>query len=249
VLASSIVDAAKSAMRNQRGQTSVEYLCLLVGVVALAGALAATMPGVGSSVVCGFRGAVAHLTDGHGCAPAAPQGVRRLAGDQSLDETIARGGSIMGPPGGAGEVGRGPTQPSGRFGGGGGGGGGGRGGAEGERAAAKADEYKTYAIARDEVLERLNGESRPSTRAGARGRDIVVADPRAAAYNAFKALTRGPGVVRVSKTANTWTVDTPEGRRITLRNPSASSTRNWTVDVRPPKGTREREVHYKFVQQ
>lgn len=226
-------------MRDQRGQASVEYLCLLVVLVALAGAVAAQMPGVGGSVACGVRGAIARAV---GSAGSAAPATATLGGNRSVDDAIDRAGAVMGPPGGAGEIGRGPTQPGGRF-----GEGGGRGEAEGERAAARADEYKTYAIAREDVLDRLDRESTPSSREGARGRTILVADPRRAAYDTFKALTRGPGVVRVSKTANTWTVDTPEGRRITLRNPNASSSSNWTVDVRPPKGSPDREVHYKFV--
>jgi hypothetical protein len=234
-------------MRDQRGQTSVEYLCLLVALVVLAGAIAAHLPGAAGSIACGVRGAIARAVGSAGCAGSAAPATATLAGHRGIDDAIDRAGAVMGPPGGAGEIGRGPTQPGGRFGEGGGGEGGGRGEAEGERAAAKADEYKTYAIAREEVLERLDRESTPSSREGARGRTILVADPRRAAYDTFKALTRGPGVVRVSKTANTWTVDTPEGRRITLRNPSASSSSNWTVDVRPPKGSPDREVHYKFV--
>ena len=161
-------------MRDQRGQASVEYLCLLVVLVALAGAVAAQMPGVGGSVACGVRGAIARAV---GSAGSAAPATATLGGNRSVDDAIDRAGAVMGPPGGAGEIGRGPTQPGGRFGEGGGGEGGGRGEAEGERAAARADEYKTYAIAREEVLDRLDRESTPSSREGARGRTILVAEP------------------------------------------------------------------------
>jgi hypothetical protein len=81
----------------------------------------------------------------------------------------------------------------------------------------------------------------------ARGRSIKSTSPRADAYHYFRALTRGPGVHRIKKTKNLWEVRTPDGRRIRLRNPSESSSRNRTLDIRRAGGSSRDEIHYEFV--
>lgn len=97
-------------------------------------------------------------------------------------------------------------------------------------------------VDRGRRLERLAGAG-----TGRRVRNFDVPDPEAAARSVAESLTRGPGVT-VTRTPGRTTYHLPEGGRIVLRAPSASSSGLWAVDVhKVPGHARIIRTHFRYV--
>ncbi len=270
-------------MRSQRGQTSIEYLGVIVVVALLLGVLLKAAPGIGASV-SGAIGAVIADADGTADGSRADTGGGARADGPSGGSPADGGARSSGRPvDEAAGIRPGPLKARGAS---------RRSAAEpvsGRRAKAHGGEaryarasaaptaivgplcrilcrvfkrppkapkpprppravpkavWQPWAVQRGKVIRELDRVSKPSTGAKAKGRDVPSSAPRDAAYLAFRRLTKGPGVKRVKKTDDFWAVDTPDGFRVTLRNPRRSSTKDWTVDL-VRKGTKD-ERHYKF---